>query len=167
MKWLLWIGGGIATLIIVMVILGSLLPKRHTVTRRTRIAHPPQKVWEAIANPAGAAAWRPDVKQVEMLEPRNGRLVWREHWKDGNKILFEQEEAAAPSRLVTRIADPSLPFGGRWIHELKVVENGTEIAITEDGEIYNPIFRFLARFVFGHSGTIEAYLKALEARKWD
>ena len=34
--------------------------------------------------------------------------------------------------------------------------------ITEDGEIYNPIFRVMARFVFGYEGTIAAYLASLQ-----
>ena len=33
--------------------------------------------------------------------------------------------------------------------------------ITENGEIYNPFFRFMARFVFGYTATMETYLKAL------
>ncbi len=35
------------------------------------------------------------------------------------------------------------------------------VTITENGEIYNPFFRFMARFVFGYTVTMETYLKAL------
>ena len=42
--------------------------------------------------------------------------------------------------------------------------SGTRVSITERGEVYNPIFRFLSRFVFGHTGTMETYLRDL-ARK--
>jgi hypothetical protein len=35
------------------------------------------------------------------------------------------------------------------------------VRITEDGEVYNPIFRFMSRFVFGHTHTMDAYLRAL------
>ena len=38
------------------------------------------------------------------------------------------------------------------------------VTITEEGRIGNPLFRFMARFVFGYSGTIESYLRALAAR---
>ena len=38
---------------------------------------------------------------------------------------------------------------------------GNSLRIREDGGIYNPLFRFLARFVFGYSGTIDTYLKSL------
>jgi hypothetical protein len=64
--------------------------------------------------------------------------------------------------VVSRIADRSLPFGGRWTFELSPAPGGTLLRITEDGEVYNPIFRFVSRFVFGHDRTINGYLEDLE-----
>jgi hypothetical protein len=63
--------------------------------------------------------------------------------------------------LVVRIADPKLPFGGTWTYEIAPIPKGSSLRIREDGEVYNPLFRFLSRFVFGHSATIDAYLKSL------
>jgi len=64
-------------------------------------------------------------------------------------------------RLVVRIADPKLPFGGTWTYEITPAPEGSSLRIREDGEVYNPIFRFVSRFVVGYSGTIDAYLKSL------
>jgi hypothetical protein len=64
-------------------------------------------------------------------------------------------------RFVTETIGEKMPFGGRWIYELAGVDGGTKLAVTEDGKIYNPIFRFMARFLFGYHATIEAYLKDL------
>jgi hypothetical protein len=38
------------------------------------------------------------------------------------------------------------------------------LRITEDGEVYNPLFRFMARFIFGYEATIGSYMSALEKR---
>ena len=38
---------------------------------------------------------------------------------------------------------------------------GCAVTITESCEVYNPIFRFMSRFVFGHSATIKRYLRDL------
>jgi hypothetical protein len=38
------------------------------------------------------------------------------------------------------------------------------LRITEDGEIRNPIFRFVARFFLGYTATMEAYLRDLGRR---
>ena len=63
-----------------------------------------------------------------------------------------------------RIADPDLPFGGTWTYEITPDGGGSRLTITEDGEIYNPLFRFMARFVFGYEGTIASYMSSLEKR---
>ena len=63
--------------------------------------------------------------------------------------------------MVTRIADPKLPFGGSWSHQISPVDGGSSLRITETGEVYNPIFRFVSRFFIGHAASIEKYFTAL------
>jgi hypothetical protein len=41
---------------------------------------------------------------------------------------------------------------------------GSELRITEEGEVYNPIFRFVSRFIMGHTATIDSYLSAVRKR---
>ena len=36
--------------------------------------------------------------------------------------------------------------------------------ITEQGEVYNPVFRFVSRFIMGHTATASAFLTSLGAR---
>ena len=83
---------------------------------------------------------------------------WVEHGSNGD-IAFESVERDPPRRLVTRIADRSLPFGGTWTYELTPAGSGTRLRITEHGEVFNPVFRFMSRFVFGHTATIDRFLK--------
>ncbi|MEO8579641.1 MAG: hypothetical protein ABI469_05290, partial [Gemmatimonadales bacterium] len=73
-------------------------------------------------------------------------------------ILYEIQDAVPNQRLVTKIADPSLPFGGTWTYELSPRGDSTTLRITEDGEVYNPVFRFLSRFFMGHTATMNKYL---------
>ena len=42
--------------------------------------------------------------------------------------------------------------------------SGSRLSITERGEVYNPIFRALSRFVFGYTGTIESCLEAAKKK---
>ena len=60
-----------------------------------------------------------------------------------------------------RIADDTLPFGGTWTYELAPEGAGTRLTITEDGVVRNVVFRFLSRWVFSHTATLEKYLRAL------
>ena len=70
----------------------------------------------------------------------------------------------APVHLLTKIDDRSLAFGGTWSHDLVPSGTGTTVTITERGEVYNPLFRFMSRFVFGHTATMEGFLGALAVR---
>jgi hypothetical protein len=75
------------------------------------------------------------------------------------------ERAVTDRVLVGRIADTNLPFGGSWTYELTPGAVGqTKLTITEDGEVYNPIFRFVSRFVMGHEATINRYLSDVGKR---
>ena len=38
---------------------------------------------------------------------------------------------------------------------------GSVVTITEHGSVYNPVFRFVSRFIMGHTATIDGYLRAL------
>lgn len=75
---------------------------------------------------------------------------------------FKVVEEAPPRRMVTRVIE-GLPYGGSWTIDLAPEGEATRVTITENGEVYNPLFRFLSRFVFGHTATMDAYLKDLAA----
>ena len=164
MKWILIVVGVIAGLIALMAVIGYLLPKGHTASRSTVINKPPEVLWETMTDCAAFPQWRADIKTVEVLPDRDGHKVWREDGKNG-KMTLETIESSPPSRLVLKIADPDLPFGGTWTFDISPTgDGGSELRIREDGEVYNVIFRFMARFFFGYTSTIETYLRDLGAK---
>jgi uncharacterized protein YndB with AHSA1/START domain len=150
----------LVSLVLLVAIIGWSLPVKHSVSRSATYAAAPEVVYGAITKVEDFPAWRSKVKAVEVLGEGGGRRRFRESGGDGD-ILYEVEDAQPPRRLVTRIADDKLPFGGKWTYELAPSGNGTTLRITEDGEVYNPIFRFMSKFVFGHHTTIETYLTDL------
>jgi uncharacterized protein YndB with AHSA1/START domain len=152
--------GGLVALVAVVAAIGATLPKAHVTSRSATFRQTPEAVFGAITDFANAASWRPDLRRVELLEGPSGLPHFREHGEHG-AIVMEVTELAPPRRLVVRIADPGLPFGGRWIYEVEPAAEGARLTITEEGEVYNPVFRFLSRFVFGHHKTLEGYLRAL------
>jgi hypothetical protein len=62
---------------------------------------------------------------------------------------------------VTLIADPNLPFGGTWTYDIAPTEEGATLRITERGYVSDPFFRFMSKFVFGQTSTMESYLRSL------
>jgi uncharacterized protein YndB with AHSA1/START domain len=158
--------GALAAVAAIVTIVGALLPAGHVAVRRARYHRRPEELFAVITDFAAAPAWRKDVKQVELLPPREGRTTFCEHGAHG-KITFEVDELAPPARLVVRIADPGLPFGGSWTTLVEAAPGGATVTITERGEVKNPVFRFLSRFVFSQHATLDAYLEALGAKLGD
>jgi len=168
MKWALGIAGIIIALVLIVVVIGALLPQHHDATRSAHIDAPPDSVWATLTDVASFPAWRHDVRRVEILPVADGRRAWREHQSDkpnDRGIAFEMAGASPPRHLVTRITDRGLPFGGEWEYDIAPDAGGSRVTIAEHGEIYNPVFRFVSRFVLGYTGTIDSYLGSLD-RKW-
>jgi hypothetical protein len=163
MKWLAIVGAAIALLVALTALVGSRLPRSHRAFREQPLRASPEAIWAAITGVEAFPSWRKDVSNVQRLPDRDGRPVWIEEGSSG-KITFAVERWEPPRILVVRIADPDLPFGGTWTYEITPAAEGTRLSITEDGDIYNPLFRFMARFIFGYEATIESYMSALEKR---
>jgi uncharacterized protein YndB with AHSA1/START domain len=150
-------------LALIVVVIGYLLPVKHVATVSATIPATPEAVWGALTDQSAYPKWRGDVTAVEMLPLDSGRVAWREVGKN-DAITYLVESSEAPRRLVTRLTDKTLPFGGSWEYLVTGAGAGSQVRITERGEVYNPVFRFVSRFIMGHSATASAYLKALGAR---
>jgi len=162
MKWSLMALGVVVVLAGLAALVGASLPVRHHATRKARFPVSPQVLFAVIA---GSPDWRPGVKRFAALPERDGRRQWWEEDSHGQKITYEVLEDYAPTRLVVRIADPKLPFGGTWSYDIApAAGGGSELRITENGEIYNLFFRFMSRFLLGYTATIETYLRDLGAK---
>jgi hypothetical protein len=160
MKILLVILGVLVAILVLIIVAGALLPKEHVVSRSARYQQPPEVIWQTINDYRAFPSWRTDVVRVEPLAGSDGHAAWKEYSRNG-AIPFEIAEAEAPSKLVTRIADPNLPFGGTWTYQIAPAENGCVLTITEHGEVYNPVFRLVSRLFIGQSTTADRYLTAL------
>ena len=160
MKIILILGGALLGLIVIVLLVGALLPRNHVASREINLRRRPEEVYAAIRDFAAAPSWRTDLQNVELLGEVDGRVRFREQSKQG-QISYEVVEDKPPQRLVTRIVDQDLGFSGNWTYLLAPTDQGTRLQITEAGEVSNVLFRFLSRFVFGHTATMDAYLKAL------
>lgn len=153
----------LVVLVAVVFTIGWFLPVGHVATRSAAFARPPQDLYAAVSDVAKYPQWWSELSQVEMLPSRSGRIRFREHMSTG-PVVMEVVESVPRSRFVTRIDDPDQPFGGTWTFEIAPDAGGTRLTVTERGEVYNPLFRFLSRFVFGYTGTMESFLQALGAK---
>ena len=155
--------GTLALVALVVVAIGYMLPQNHRVSRERTFPANAETLFAQITDVAAYPEWRTGVTRVEILAPVNGLVSFRESGSDDD-IAFVMETVEPGRRVVSRITDKSLPFGGSWTYELTPAGGGTALRITENGEVYNPAFRFISRFVLGHYKTIDQFLDDLERR---
>lgn len=161
MFWILVTFGVLIAAVLIVTAIGSFLPEEHIATRTLTLRQLPQNVWRTINDFANQPQWNPEMKTVERLPDRNGHEVWQEEMS-GMKIPLETLEAEPPRRLVRRIASDDLGFGGVWEYSITpTTEGGCQLTIIERGTVGNPFFRFVSKFIFGHTATMEKYLTSL------
>ena len=163
MKWIVIALVVLGALVAIVALIGSRLPQSHRASVEQTFTAAPEAVWQTITDVDAFPSWREGLKRVQRLPDRDGRPVWVEEGRSG-KMTLAVERVEAPRLLVGRIVDPGLPFGGTWTYEITPATGGSRLRITEDGEIYNPVFRFMARFIFGYAGTIQSYMSSLQKR---
>jgi len=158
MKILMFVIGGMILVVVCVIVVGLLLPKRHVVSRRASYRASAEQLFTLIS---GTQTWRPDVLRCEVVPDTGHRALMRETARNGETITYELLDRTPPTSMKRRIATENLPYGGTWTFSLQPNSGSTIVQVTENGEVYNPVFRFVSRFVLGHTGTIDAYLHAL------
>jgi uncharacterized protein YndB with AHSA1/START domain len=136
LKWTLIVLAAAALLVATVAIVGWSLPRDHVAERSAVLAAPSDEVYAHVVDIVGRSTDPP----VEIVERQ------------------------PPVRLVTRIADPDLPFGGTWTVTLAPEAGGTRVTILERGQIHNVIFRAVARFAIGYTASMDACLAELASR---
>jgi hypothetical protein len=134
---LLKVAGGVAGAVVAIIgvaaAVGAAQPVAHVASRSETFAVSPEQLWDL-----SLAAFR--------------------RTNDGSYAIVQQEQ---PHRLVTAIVDKKLPYGGSWTYEFAPAAHGTTLTVVERGEVYNPVFRFVSRYVIGHTRTLDAYFADL------
>jgi hypothetical protein len=159
-KALLVVAGVLVLLIGAVLIIGALTPADHRASRTLKTKQSPEAIWNAINDHANEASWRDDVASVASAGERNGKPIWQENYKDGNTIQLMTTESRPPNRMVREIAEEG-PFSGRWEIDIEPSGAGSNVRITEIGSVSNPFFRFVSKYVIGHTYQMEKYLTNL------
>lgn len=160
MRIVLGIVVGLIAVIAIVLVVGLLLPRDHRASSRVALKSAPEQVWPVVRDLASLVGTWSELRSARRLPDVNGKEIWEQN-AGGFDMRLIVEEAAAPSRMVTRIdAPPDAAFGGTWTYRLEPVNGGTQLTVTEDGYVSNPIFRVMMKAMGVHR-TADGYLKAL------
>jgi uncharacterized protein YndB with AHSA1/START domain len=163
MRWILIVLGALVLLVAVLMLVGSFLPREHRATCRATFRASADTLFALLSDVDAYPGWRDGVKSVHHVEPIAGKPAFIEESKHG-PIRYAIETSEPPRRLVLRVADDSLPYGGTWTFELSPHADGTTLSITENGFIKPAFFRVMAWAFFGYHAAIEEYLAGLAKR---
>ncbi len=154
----------VAVAIATVLLVATRLPVKHTATRSILIPAPPESVFTVITDFSAAPAWRSSLTGVELESTSPAGHARFTEISGSDRLTFEVERLEAPRYMVTRIVGDGLPFGGGWAYQVVPASTGSRVTISEHGEVYSPLFRFVSRYVMGHTATLDRYLGDLSAR---
>lgn len=158
MTYALIVVGVIVALLIAVPLIGYLLPVKHVAGVRAVLDCSVDRLWQRLATFTEYPSWRRGIAQVITTSDSN----WKEVDQRGEAVMYETVELLPNRRLVRRIADKDLPYGGTWTIELaELGPQKTQVDISEAGEVYNPIFRFVSKFITGRHGSMSAFMEDL------
>ena len=157
------VAGVIAGLVLlagIVALIGSRLPTEHVASRSILLRRSPPEVYAVVRDFASAPKWRADVTQVDVETQPNGSVYFREIGSN-DTVNYELVADVPAERMVTKIRDTDLGYSGQWTYTFAAENGGTRLTIREDGVVSNIFFRFMSRYVFGHTATIDSYLAAI------
>ena len=120
-------------------------------------------VWSIITDYPNLPTWWGQVKSIEK-QVKNGREIWINTDKNGQKVPFYTSEEVKPSKLVRTIVSDGLPFGGSWTFELEAVQGKTRLTLTEEGFIKPPIVRTMAKMFMDEKATMRDFMDSLQKK---
>lgn len=160
MKWLLGIVGVLVAAVAIIYAIGISLPRDHVAHADRLIAQPIETVASRIRDVRAYPDWRGVA--VENISESAGAITYVEI-ADGDRIAYRRTEPEPGALFISEITDESLPFGGQWRITLTPAGAGTQVRIEEIGHVSDPLYRFFAALVFGHTSSMELYLDKLVA----
>jgi hypothetical protein len=164
LKWILALLGLMAALVVGPFIAGMFLPRQHVASSSIVLSQPADSVWVVLRDLGGYPNWWSDIKSSVPDELGGDEEVWIQKDAQGHALPLMVIQSIPPNLLVTEIVAEKLPYSGVWTYEIEPVATGSRVTITEDGEVFNPIFRLVSRLFLGHHTTIDRCLEALGQR---
>ena len=136
MDVVLWLVAAVVLLVAIVLVVGASLPQDHAASRTRTFRTTPEALWAAVNDPAIVPRGSPKTETTESVPPR---------------------------LLVHRVVGETA-FAGSWTFEIAPAAGASTLTITENASVFNPVFRFVSRFLMGHYRSIDAYMNALARR---
>ncbi len=136
------------------------LPANTTHTRTIALKQSPDAVYALLTDMPNLPKWNRNMEKVEMLAPIDGKEAAREYFKGNMQMTVITSESTPSTHLVRTIGDNNTPFTGSWTYEIKPTDGGSEVMLTENSHVQNPLFRFMVK-IFGATKYMDEHLQGM------
>lgn len=160
MKILVWIVVALMALFGVAYVAGFTIAENQTHTRAISLKQPPEAVFDAVADVQKMSAWNRSVEKVEPLPPIDGKEATRQTFKGNLQMTIVTSESRPPSHLVRTMGDAEGPFVGSWTYAITPEKGGSQVVLTEQSQVRNPVTRLMMR-LFGATKYMDEHLQDL------
>lgn len=148
----------VVSMVLAVVVGGLVTPRRHTAARSIVLNAAPERVWSLIRDVTNYPDWRESIRDVRALGNSDAQAAWTEVGLQ-KSVSYVAEADEPPRRFVARIVDEDLGYLEEWEYVVTATGLGSRLTITERGEVGNLAFRFFQTHLFGHTRSIDAYLR--------
>jgi hypothetical protein len=145
----------LVALVIIMILIGRMLPEGHIAVQSKSFSSSPSEVWEVISGVEDWKSWRSDLKDITITNDSTFKA---------DDVEYLMSIVVPGESFTTTIVTKDLPYGGMWHYIIEKEGDGCKLTVTEIGDVYNPMFRFMSRFIFGHDGSLKDYMEVLSKR---
>ena len=154
---------GIVFVVTVLAIygIGYVLKPDHISKTRAIINKSPHVLFDYLLDFPKWPRWNKEVPKPERKMDQNGHMVWELGDHLVEIVEINKPMGPNPGHFIMRIANPKHPFQGTWTWVFEQEGGASKVTIIEQGKVASPLWRFLAKFLFGHNATAKTYLHML------
>jgi hypothetical protein len=169
LTYLLIAAGGLAGIVIVLLVIGHFLPPDYSFEVRRRISESPEVVWQRMIDASAYPLSTKMCRGVAVHDASPGQESWTEDM-GASSATYTVVESDEPRRRTITAKDNVVPLSFRSVTTLTAVEGGTEVHTVVNGRIENgtwhvPIFRLVIHGIGAAKTGAQQYLDSLATGK--
>lgn len=136
---------------------GYFLPPAYVAKTRSVINRRPDQLFDMLIDFPKWPRWNKEASNAARMPDHNGHQVWLL----GEQILEIVQIVPLVNgvgQIFTRLHDAKSPVQGTWTWLIEPEGGGATLTIIEEATIKSPVWRFLAKYLFGHHHTGKSLL---------
>ena len=147
----------VASVLLLLLIVGLLLPKEREFVKTANLKSPPERVFKIVTDVENQTSWRNDIQEIKVID----QYTWTETPKKGTPITFKTKQKVENQIFEIEIIEPK-SFNGYWVGTFEQIPTGTKVHFKEVVVIKNPFFRVLSAVFVDLDQTMEDYMTNLK-----